>query len=99
MFEAVERPLNVLLRPDGPTVDEPAGAGVARISVGGRLSQIAHGAVARAARELLAPGPYRFTELAEEGGDAPEAAFGRYPASGRRQHLRHHAAYCVQLDR
>ncbi len=76
VIEAVSRPVNVLLRPGGPTVPELAEAGVARISVGGLFSQVAYGAIAQAARELLDHGTHGFTTLAADGGRAIEAAFG-----------------------
>jgi 2-methylisocitrate lyase-like PEP mutase family enzyme len=63
-------PVNVLLRPGGPTVPELAAAGVRRISVGGTLAWVAYGALVRAAEELLASGtigpelPYLSPELA-----------------------------------
>ncbi len=37
VVSSVDRPVNVLARPGGPTVSELAGAGVARISVGGAV--------------------------------------------------------------
>lgn len=63
-------PVNVLLRPDGPTVADLAAAGVRRISVGGTLARVAYGALVRAAEGLLASGtfapdlPYLSPELA-----------------------------------
>jgi 2-methylisocitrate lyase-like PEP mutase family enzyme len=71
----VDRPVNVLVRPDGPTVAELASAGVARISVGGAFSFAALGAVVRAARELRERGTHSFLELAAEGRAAAVAAF------------------------
>ena len=50
----VDRPLSVLYRPDGPSVAELAGAGVARLSVGGSLFYVAMGALAAAAEALRA---------------------------------------------
>lgn len=38
---SVDRPVNVLVRPGGPTVGELAAAGVARVSVGGALAWVA----------------------------------------------------------
>ncbi len=49
-------PVNVLLRPDGPSVAQLAGAGVRRVSVGGALARVAYGALVRAAEELMASG-------------------------------------------
>jgi 2-methylisocitrate lyase-like PEP mutase family enzyme len=67
IVESVDRPVNVLIRPDGPTVADLAEAGVARISVGGTFSFVAAGALARAARELLDSGTYSFFDLARDG--------------------------------
>jgi 2-methylisocitrate lyase-like PEP mutase family enzyme len=64
---AVDRPVNVLVRPGLASVAELADAGVARLSVGGAFSQVAFGALARAGRELLENGTYGFTALAAEG--------------------------------
>ncbi len=79
VIAAVERPLNVLIRPGVPTVAELAAAGVARISVGGAFSQVALAALDRAARELLDRGTYSFLGAAAHGRDAASAAF---PAGG-----------------
>ncbi|MCE9622663.1 MAG: isocitrate lyase/phosphoenolpyruvate mutase family protein [Actinomycetia bacterium] len=49
-------PVNVLLWPGGPTVAQLASVGVRRVSVGGTLARIAHGAVVQAAQQLLAEG-------------------------------------------
>lgn len=49
-------PVNVLLWPGGPTVGQLASVGVRRVSVGGTLARIAHGAVVQAAQQLLAEG-------------------------------------------
>jgi 2-methylisocitrate lyase-like PEP mutase family enzyme len=53
---ALGRPVNVLLRPGGPTVPELAELGVRRVSTGGRLAFVAYGALMAAARELLDAG-------------------------------------------
>lgn len=50
------RPVNVLLRPGGPTVDDLASMGVRRASTGGWLAWTAYGALAAAGRELLTTG-------------------------------------------
>ena len=47
-------PVNVLLRPGGPTVAELADAGVARISVGSGLFKLAQASLRQAAERLLA---------------------------------------------
>jgi 2-methylisocitrate lyase-like PEP mutase family enzyme len=72
---SVNRPVNVLARPGGPTVSELAGVGVARISVGGALCFAALGAVVEAARELQEHGTYGFLERAGVGLKAARAAF------------------------
>jgi 2-methylisocitrate lyase-like PEP mutase family enzyme len=69
---ALDRPVNVLVRPGLPSVAELAAAGVARISVGGAFAQVALAALARAARELR-DGGYGFLELAAEGREAYSA--------------------------
>jgi 2-methylisocitrate lyase-like PEP mutase family enzyme len=77
---AVDRPVNVLIRPGGPTVPELAAAGAARISVGGLFSLVALGAVARAGRELLGAGTHSFTDIAADGRKVTAAAFTADPA-------------------
>ena len=72
---SVDRPVNVLARPGGPTVSELAGAGVARVSVGGALCFAAIGAVVEAAHELQDHGTYGFMERAALGAKAARAAF------------------------
>ena len=72
---SVDRPVNVLARPGGPTVSELAAAGVARISVGGALCFAALGAVVEAARELQEHGTYGFFERTIVGAHAARAAF------------------------
>jgi 2-methylisocitrate lyase-like PEP mutase family enzyme len=72
---AVERPVNVLVRPGLATVAELADAGVARISVGGAFSWVAFAALRDAGRELLESGTYSFLELAAAGRTAATAAF------------------------
>lgn len=49
---AAGAPVNVLILPGGPGVDELAIAGVRRVSTGGMLSRIAHGAMVAAAEKL-----------------------------------------------
>jgi 2-methylisocitrate lyase-like PEP mutase family enzyme len=49
---AVGVPVNVLILPGGPGVDQLAGAGVRRVSTGSLLSRIAHGAMVAAAETL-----------------------------------------------
>jgi 2-methylisocitrate lyase-like PEP mutase family enzyme len=49
-------PVNVLLLPGGPSVDELATAGVRRVSVGGALAHAAYAAVVATARAILGDG-------------------------------------------
>jgi len=67
VVEAVDRPVNVLALPAGPTVPELADLGVARISVGGAFAFAALGALVAAGRELLEQGTYGFWETAAVG--------------------------------
>ena len=76
VVESVDRPVNVLLRPDGPTVAELASVGVARVSVGGSFAYAALGALVRAGRSLLAEGTYSWTDLSQLGAEGVKAAFG-----------------------
>lgn len=56
LVSEVERPVNVLLVPGGPSVSELGDVGVRRVSTGGALAFAAYGALAEAARELLESG-------------------------------------------
>jgi 2-methylisocitrate lyase-like PEP mutase family enzyme len=53
-------PVNVLLLASGPSVAELASVGVRRVSTGGAVAAFAYGALAEAARELLAEGTSRY---------------------------------------
>ncbi len=64
---AVDRPVNVLALPGGPTVAELEEIGVRRVSVGGAFAYAALGAVVEAGRELLDSGTYGFWERAAAG--------------------------------
>jgi 2-methylisocitrate lyase-like PEP mutase family enzyme len=75
VVSSVDRPVNVLLMPGMASIEELAGAGVARISVGGTFSMVAYGALVRAARELKEQGTYGFFELAREGRELTTRAF------------------------
>jgi len=63
LADAFEGRLNVLGRPGMPTIPELAAAGVCRISIGSSGIGITHGALSRAAGQLLAGGRY----LADQG--------------------------------
>ncbi len=76
VVRSVDRPVNVLALPSGPTVPELASAGVSRVSVGGAFAFAALGAVIEAARELMERGSYGFLARASEGRTAAHSAFG-----------------------
>ncbi len=73
---SVDRPVNVLALPTGPSVSELGAAGVRRISVGGAFAYVALGAVVEAARELQDQGTYGFWTRAAVGRAAVRDAFG-----------------------
>jgi 2-methylisocitrate lyase-like PEP mutase family enzyme len=75
LVASVDRPVNVLALPAGPSVPELAAAGVRRVSVGGAFAYAALGAVVEAARELLGPGTYGYSRLSTTGRTAVESAF------------------------
>lgn len=79
LVREVPAPVNVLLTADGPTVPELTGVGVRRLSTGGSLAFVAYGAMASAARELLASGTTGFSSGALSG-EERDAAFGSDPA-------------------
>jgi 2-methylisocitrate lyase-like PEP mutase family enzyme len=76
VVSSVDKPVNVLALPNGPTVAELAEAGVRRISVGGGFAFAAYGALVEAARELLDQGTYGFWDRAKIGWKAAQEAFG-----------------------
>jgi 2-methylisocitrate lyase-like PEP mutase family enzyme len=75
VVERVSKPVNVLLRPGGPTVAELAGAGVARITVGGAFAFAALGALVEAAEELRDHGTTGYSRLSAIGLRAARQAF------------------------
>jgi 2-methylisocitrate lyase-like PEP mutase family enzyme len=75
LVASVDRPVNVLALPAGPSVPELAAAGVRRVSVGGAFAYAALGAVVEAARELLGPGTYGYSRLSATGRTAVQSAF------------------------
>ncbi len=75
LVTAVDRPVNVLALPGGPTVAALADLGVGRISVGGAFAFAGLGAVVEAARELLEQGTYGFWDRARVGAGAARTAF------------------------
>jgi len=56
----VDRPLNVLIMPGGPTVPELFEAGATRVSVGNAMAAAAQDALVQAAREILDEGTHEF---------------------------------------
>jgi 2-methylisocitrate lyase-like PEP mutase family enzyme len=77
LVRSVDRPVNVLLAPNGPTVPELAELGVRRVSVGGTLAYTALNALVDAARELHDQGTLHVFEQAAAGRMAARAAFPR----------------------
>ena len=71
----VDRPLNVLIRPGGPTVRELFEAGAARISTGSAMAAAAQDALVQAARELLDGRSHEFFARAIRSRDVVSAAF------------------------
>ncbi|MEZ5298736.1 MAG: isocitrate lyase/phosphoenolpyruvate mutase family protein [Ilumatobacteraceae bacterium] len=74
VVDAVERPVNVLAWPNGPTVAEISAAGARRVSVGSSLASAAYGAAMAGWRELTTAG----TSSYRSNGIRPDdrAAFG-----------------------
>lgn len=60
LVASVDRPVNVLIVPGGPTVPELFEAGARRISVGGAIAIAASAAALEAGRELLTKGTHTF---------------------------------------
>ncbi len=75
VIAAVSRPVNVLLRAGGPSVDELAAAGAARITVGGSFAFAALGALTEAALEFREAGTSEFARLSKIGQSAAVEAF------------------------
>jgi 2-methylisocitrate lyase-like PEP mutase family enzyme len=73
VIEAVSVPVNVLIRPGGPSVAQLGAAGVRRISTGGMLSRIAHGAMVAAAERLRDDGVVSSSEPFLSGSLAAQA--------------------------
>ena len=62
LAEGIAAPLNVLVGPGAPAVDELAKAGVARISLGSAVAEAAYAVARKAAEELLTQGTYLSVE-------------------------------------
>jgi len=77
VLASVDRPVNVLLPPAGPTVAELAELGVHRISIGGALAFAALGGLVEAARDLREQGAASFFPKTKLGREAAGEAFSR----------------------
>jgi 2-methylisocitrate lyase-like PEP mutase family enzyme len=75
LVSAVDKPVNVLALPGGPTIPELAAAGVRRVSVGSAFAYAAFGALVEAATELREQGSYGFLARAATGRAAIREAF------------------------
>lgn len=64
VLASIDRPLNVLVTPDAPTVGELAALGVSRISVGGAVATAAYGYAVEAVRRLRQEGTTGYWEMA-----------------------------------
>ena len=62
LVAGIDGPVNALVVAGGPTVPELAGAGVARVSIGGGFSRVAYGMVKRGAEELRDQGTLGFLD-------------------------------------
>jgi 2-methylisocitrate lyase-like PEP mutase family enzyme len=62
VVSSVSRPVNVLAMSGCPSVEEMAGAGVARVSVGGSFAFVAYAALVRAASELKEQGTVAYRD-------------------------------------
>jgi 2-methylisocitrate lyase-like PEP mutase family enzyme len=75
VVSSVDRPVNVLVRPGLPPVDELASLGVARISVGGAFTYAALAGLVDAATELRDRGTYGYWDRVSATRDAIQHAF------------------------
>jgi 2-methylisocitrate lyase-like PEP mutase family enzyme len=84
VIHSVDRPVNALLLPNGPTVTELATLGVSRVSIGGTFTYAAFGALAQAAKELHGAGPNTFWDRAAQGRDLIQASLAVQGGERRR---------------
>jgi 2-methylisocitrate lyase-like PEP mutase family enzyme len=75
LVASLDRPVNVLLRPRGPSIGELAEVGVRRISVGGALAYASMGALVETARALRDGDTSLLFSRARTGGGAARHAF------------------------
>ena len=73
----IERPLNVLILPGGPSAHELFEAGVKRVSTGSALALVAQDALIQAGRELLDSQTHEFWSRALRSMPAVKAAFAK----------------------
>ncbi len=71
----VDRPLNVIIMPGGPTVPELFEAGATRVSIGNAMAAAAQDALVQSAREILDEGTHEFWARAIRSMGAVNAAF------------------------
>jgi 2-methylisocitrate lyase-like PEP mutase family enzyme len=69
LAKGIAAPLNVLVGPGAPAVDEFAKAGVARVSLGSAVAEAAYAVARRAAEEMLTKGTYSSVENGMAYGD------------------------------
>jgi 2-methylisocitrate lyase-like PEP mutase family enzyme len=74
----IDRPLNVLILPGGPTVRELFAGGASRVSTGSALAVAAQDALVQAARELLESGTHGFWKQALRSTGAVKEALRAY---------------------
>jgi 2-methylisocitrate lyase-like PEP mutase family enzyme len=75
LVASLDRPVNILLRPRGPSIGELAEVGVRRISVGGALAYAGMGALVETARALRDGDTSLLFSRARTGGGAARQAF------------------------
>jgi 2-methylisocitrate lyase-like PEP mutase family enzyme len=81
LLSAVDRPVNVLLVPGTPAVDELAELGVSRISVGGAVAAASYGFAIEAVRQLRDTGTTTYWDVAGQARLAMQEAFEKPPGS------------------
>ncbi|MET0866259.1 MAG: isocitrate lyase/phosphoenolpyruvate mutase family protein [Nakamurella sp.] len=85
IVSSVDRPVNALLHPHGPSVQQLTDIGVKRISVGGSFAFAAFGALVEAGRDMLAGSTDGLFERVAIGRDAVNEAF-RLPSIALLKH-------------
>jgi 2-methylisocitrate lyase-like PEP mutase family enzyme len=70
---AAPLPVNIMVGPGAPTVEELTAAGVRRISLGSAISQAAYAIALRSAKEILTKGTYEELRTPESFGDINNA--------------------------